>query len=644
MKPAKTILTTSHVLRVPRPPRRLGALAGLGLLLPIAFTAPAATRTTSAATATRTSAATATSSASTTTTAAAASSGGTSSMPNLGSTSSTPNAGGLINAGAGTYQVYTTNQPVSLTINNGLKGLSEEVIPDLADPDHRYFGLQLFWDQYAIECLRIDAGMKNTNLDAPITASMINGTFGNNGKVLVDFDLNADLTTTFFVDVDTAPGFTACSLLAALDSVADWFVMTFGGEVNDVTNSRDIAFEQLTLSASGLTGEVNVTLGLVDDAVQVTSVDKLTAVIGDMDYSGTALVEFLTRLAEAGINLVYDDIEDFVNTELNDTVIPDQEERLQNIVNDALDQNLSVDSTIPLGGFNAQVKLDPAQLRTSKDANTLTLDFNYDITSSAPNAPGVTNVTFRGSLSGTAEKTSSDFDLQIPHWTIAKSISEAARLGLFSTTTLTPLSTQPWTVGPSGSISVVNGRSTITTNSPSGFPMSMELHRGELLITVPMLFGGKVGGYTGSASADLQIYVEPVIPETNRTVYLAVTELEAVNVTGSLTTAGGVTVNLDSVMNTFLNNAAEKLEDEIGKIPLLPKTTKFAPHLGLELGVVLINDSHTTVGVNIVRLPGNSDDGLNFEPVENFGAGDPHLDEDDLPPLNDGGPIDRIYP
>lgn len=542
-----------------------------------------------------------------------------------------------------TYLIYSTNAPLALTINNGLKGLSEEVIPALADPDYRYFGNRYFWDDFAIECLRVDAGIKNSELDAPVTKSTINGSFGNNGKVLVDVDLDAEASTTFFVDVEKAPGFNSCSLLAAVDNVADWFVGLFGGQSTGSQTADDIAFEQLTLSASGLTGEVNVTLGLVGEAVQVTSVDKLTAELGAVNYSGTALAEFLARLADAGINLFYDDIEDFVNTELNDNFIPDQQDRWQTMVNDALLQNLSVDKQIPLGSYNAKVKLKPAALLTSKTDNTLTLDFNFDVTSSAPTASCASNVSFRGSLGGSALRSSADFDLQIPHWTLAKSIYEAARQGLFCTNTVTALSSQPWTVAPNGAITVDNGRSTITTTNASGFPMSQEFHHNELLVTVPLAFAGKVGGYQGSATADLQIYAALRIPAGDRSVYLDITEMEAVNVTGSMRTASGFTVDLSTILDAYLNQAADKLEEEIEKIPLVPKTTTFAEDLGLEISQILINDSHTTVGINIVPLESTEHSGWSMEPFINLND-DPHLDTDDLPPLNDGGIIDRINP
>ncbi|MFO1500436.1 MAG: hypothetical protein U1G07_18985 [Verrucomicrobiota bacterium] len=532
--------------------------------------------------------------------------------------------------------------PLALTINRGLAGLSEEVIPGLAEPDYFSFPNALFWDEEPVSCLRIDAGIKNSSLSAPVTPQSVTGYFGNNGKVFANVDLDSLIRTTFFWDVEVAPGFSACDLLGALDNVADWFVNLFGGTSGGSQTADDISFEQLTLSAEGLTADVDITLGLSGNSLRVTSVDQLNVEFGAINFSGTPLLQLLTELAATGVSLLYGDVTDFINDEINTNLIPEQESRLQDIVNVALEQNLAVDQTIALGTYNASVEVAPSALKSSRADNTLTMEFNFAIDSAAPTAGCAGALGFVSSPRGAAERSQADFDLQIPHWILAKVIYEAGRQGLFCQSTLMPGSSEPWTIKPNGSLRVENGRYTVTETSPSGFPMSMEYHRGDLLLTVPMLFTGDGAGYFGTATADLQVYFTLDIPEGDRSVYLVVSEINMGNVAGAMTFSKGRVVDMSSVLDTFLNAAADRLTDSLGAIPILPQVTAFADDLGLEIHQILINDSHTTVGVNIVPVITHTLEGTAIDPATNQG----HIrfpDEDDLPEF-DTGPIDRLDP
>ncbi len=532
------------------------------------------------------------------------------------------------------FLTYPDAAPLEITIN-GIAGLAQEVIPSLAEPSLVFYPDAYFWNDHAVSCLRIDVGAKDTYINAPVHPDTVTGYFGNNGKVFVDVDLNASMSTTFFWDVETAPGFTFCDLIGAMDNVADWLVGIIGGHGGGSQTPDDISYEELTVSASGLVADVDLTLGLVGDTVKVTDIDQLNVAIGEIDYNGTALVELITRLADAGVSLVYDDITDFLNEQLNENVIPDQEPRLKHMINTAIQQNLTVDQAIDLGPYAASIHVEPTQLLSSRSANTMTLGLGFDITSSAPTAPGAENLGFYTSPNGAPPSTSADFDLQIPHWVLAKAIYEAGRQGLFCQSALMPLSSTPWIVQPNGSLSVKNGFYYTTETTESGFPVGVGHHAGELVLTVPLEFSGKVGGYDGSATGDLKVYFKLAIPEGDRSVYIAATEVAVENVVGTLTTEAGVPVDMSQVLDTFLNAAADNLANSLAAIPILPRVTAFSDDLGLEIAQVSINDAYTTLGIDIVKLPDPEDDSGGFDlPQAHINDG-PHLDEDDLPEITD---------
>ena len=514
--------------------------------------------------------------------------------------------------------------PLAITINNGLSGLMEEAIPELASPDDYYFDSVMFLDDEKSGCFVATVGISPIHLYAPVTSGSISGFFGNNGKVFTDIDLDVSFDARFFWNIEVADGFNICDVVGFIDNAADFLVQFFSGNSNG-QNGDDISFEELTLTASGLEAETDFTLGLVGDTLQIQSIEKLTAEIGHLSYDGTALATYLAVLAEGVINLEVGDLTDTVNLVINELLLPSQEDRLVDFVNTAIAQNLTVEESVALGDFSATIEVTPSALKSSRSENNMTLEFAFDIASDKATDPCAEGLSFIGDRFGTALSTSSDFDIKLPHSALAKIFYEAGRQGLFCQSTLMPFSIVPWTVRPEGALSVENARWTETVTGSNGFQFSVVHHGGELVLTVPMVFEGDAFIYSGLATGDLKVYFKPIIKQ--RLVYVSVTEIDIENVSGTLTLPGGGTVNMTAIVDTVLSSAANILAARLGAIPLIPKTTAFDDDLGIELNVVSINDAYTTVGANIVELPEKQVATQSNGPLR-------YPDENDLPDLN----------
>ncbi|MBL9126004.1 MAG: hypothetical protein JNL97_00085 [Verrucomicrobiales bacterium] len=548
----------------------------------------------------------------------------------------------LANAAASTLLGGHPN--LAITVNRGLEGLSEDVIPALADPDVFGFDDLHFLDDERISCFVASVGVRSMQLEAPVTRRSVVGSFGNDGKVFVDIDLDAVFEGQFYWDIETAEGFNACDIVGAIDNAADFVVGFFGGETPGSRTPEDVSEERLDLTASGLVAEVDLTLKLDDDAVKIKTVDKLTAEIGALSVDGTALVEGLAILAQGVVTLAVGDVTDAVNTVINDFVLPEQQKRLKKLANTALDQNLHIQRSVAAGSFAATIEVDPVALKSSRSANTMTLEYALDVVPLASANPCGASLSFLADMHGVApQATSSDFDIHLPLWMLAKIFAEAGHQGLFCQSTLMPFSTQPWTVRPEGALSVENARTTETVVGSSGLPMSVVHHMGEVVLVVPLVFEGDGRTYTGRASGDLKVYLKPVIPPGQRLVHVDVTDIEVADVVGTLSLVRGGTVDLSGVLNTFLNSAADILAANIGNIPLIPKTTAFSEEFGIEIHAVSVNDSYLTVGANIVVLPPVSEDDGGFELVP-VGQGTPRYPDEDEIPGFDSGIRDRIDP
>jgi hypothetical protein len=549
-------------------------------------------------------------------------------------------------ASAGTFDQLWSTSPLAITINRGLAGLAEEVIPSLADPDEFDFADVYFLKNAALSCFVADVGVKDMHLSAPVNSQTVSGYFGNEGKVFSTVDLDASFDATFFWDLEAGDG-VLCDIVSAIDNAADFVVGLFGGDSSGSQTANDISYEELTLTAAGLEAEFDFTLALSGSRLSIADISKLTAEIGSLQYDGTALVEGLAILAEDVINLVAGDVTDVVNTVVNEELLPEQESRVQSLVNDALEQNLFMQNSVQLGEFDATIGVEASVLKSSRSANTMTMEFAVELTSDVATASCAEDLSFSSLSVGSAPSTTADFDIQIPHWLVAKIIHEAGRQGLFCHNTLLPFSTDPWTMRPQGALTVANARFTEVITSSQGYSMSVVHHPGELVVTVPVVFTGDGLTYFGSASADLQVYFKPVIPAGNRKVYMSVTEIDLVNVVAGLTLSSGAVVDMSGIVDDVLNTSADILQEKLGNIPLVPKTTSFTEDLAIELKLVSINDAYTTVGVNIVDAPvtntnsGGSSSGSDWTPggTNEFRP----LNEDEIPVI-EVQTLDRLEP
>lgn len=394
------------------------------------------------------------------------------------------------------------SKPLAITINHGLRGLAEEVIPQLARdlvpeviPDlaeqwgeefvptvvgfSSYYFPDITFVNESIACLQIDVGMKNTQLHVPVSAESISGFFGNNGKVFVDIDIDTAFETTLFSDIEEGPGFNACDVLGAVDNFFDGIVRLFGGNTSGSQTPDDISYEELTATAEGLEGNVDFTLELAADHLAVASVDTLDAEPGALNISGTSLATWLAAqtLSLFGTSLSASDLTDFANDAIDevlgfttDYVNRVQLPALQEVVDDALQQNLAIEEAVAFDEYQATIEVSPANLTSSRSENTMTMEFGFTITSDVTTHACASNLS-RGTSHTIQEAltTSSDFDLKIPHWILAHVLYEVGRQGLFCQETLMTAASEPWTVRPNGALTVANAYYTTEGTLPSGF-------------------------------------------------------------------------------------------------------------------------------------------------------------------------------
>ena len=167
--------------------------------------------------------------------------------------------------------------PLALTVNDGLRGLEEEVIPSLVEERIQFRTLQLL-DNFDLECLMADASIHDTVLEAPLAPASLDGEFGNGGRVRTDVDIDASFESTFTFSTWESGG-AGCDVIDVVEDVLD--ILDLGPA------HAEEPFEELTFSASGFDAEIDLRLALEGDEVRLASIDKLEASIGSVRTSGT---------------------------------------------------------------------------------------------------------------------------------------------------------------------------------------------------------------------------------------------------------------------------------------------------------------------------------------------------------------------
>ena len=514
--------------------------------------------------------------------------------------------------------------PLALTVNDGLRGLEEEVIPSLVEERIEFTTLTLL-DNYDLECLMADASIHDTVLEAPLEPAALDGEFGNGGRVRTDVDIDASFDSTFTFRTWESGG-VGCDAIDVVEDVID--ILDLGPA------HAEEPFEELTFSASGFDAEIDLRLALEGDEVRLASIDKLEASIGSVSTSGTESASLIADIAKGvatGICAVsqqladvlvrdeiadllgFDgefaiggieidvaalaasdpvrDITDCANLVLDTVVLPSQTAMIGNAIDDALRQSLAFEEAVPAPGAEVEIALAPLALTSSQGDDTMTLDFEVDVTSAASTDPCAADLSWSAGIpTGEAPYTASDLDLKVPHWVVAKTMYELGRGGLFCFSE----PTSSLAFEPDGALRVESGEEVVCDDDPARCWVE---HWNELRVTVPGRLTGGTAGSSGNASGNLVVYAK--LGLTGRSVDLDVSNVDVTDVSAVVTSPYGGSFDVSTVVSNEANDAADDAFPLAIPLPL-PRVTNLTDDFALEVGRQAVNDHFYTLGIDIV--------------------------------------------
>jgi hypothetical protein len=511
--------------------------------------------------------------------------------------------------------------PLALTVNDGLRGLEEEVIPSLVEERIEFARLTLL-DNFDLECLMADASIHDTVVEAPLEPAALDGEFGNGGRVRTDVDIDASFESTFTFRTWESGG-AGCDVV---DVVEDFFDILDLGPAH-----AEEPFEELTFSASGFDAEIDLRLALEGDEVRLASIDKLEASIGSVNTSGTESASLIADFAKGvatGICavsqqladvLVQDeiadllgfdgefaiggiaidvaalaasdpvhDITDCANLVLDTVVLPSQTAMIGNAIDSALRQSLAFEEAVPAPGAEVELALAPIALTSSQADDTMTLEFEVDV-SAATTDPCAADLSWSAGIpTGEAQSTPSDLDLEVPHWVVGKTLYELGRGGLFC---ITDPATS-FAFEPSGALRVESGEERVCDATTCWVE-----HWNDLRVTVPgRLTGGAVGS-SGNASGNLVVYAK--LGLSGRNVDLDVSDVDVTDVSAVVTSPYGGSFDVSTPVSNQANAAADAAFPLAIPLPL-PRVTNLTDDFALEVGRQEVNDHFYTLGIDIV--------------------------------------------
>ncbi len=520
--------------------------------------------------------------------------------------------------------------PLSITVNDGLSGLEEEVIPALVGSDRLELDDVMLLDDWVVPpgCATADAYLDEPTLVAPIDASSFDARFGNDGKILTDIDLDASFSTTFIYRASEAGG-ALCDAADAIEDVIDF--LTPGSEIPET------AYQEQHFEADDVTGEIDLTLALDGDELALASVDKLEASIGAIRTYGTDTTNLLAQIgmglatatcslgqalsplllddaiadllglegdtitiggveidltALADADPVYD-ITDCANLVVEAVLIPTESSLIANAIDTALRQNLAFEQSLG-AGLDVTASVQPAALHSSRADDTMTVEFDFAAEGNGPEDPCAANLRWSAGLAASdPPSTSRDFDLEVPHRVLAETLYEVGRQGLFCSGA-TPA--QPWIVEPNGTLTVESGEVRVCGERTCWIE-----HWGELLVSLPLSFQGDGVGASGDATGTLLVYLELFLED--RVLKADVTEVDVVDVVGTLTLPSGFPLDVSALVSTSLNTLADTIQRRLPVQPLLPAVTQLSDEFALELATIAMNDTYTSLGIDIIEAP-----------------------------------------
>jgi hypothetical protein len=514
--------------------------------------------------------------------------------------------------------------PLALTVNDGLRGLEEEVIPSLVEERIEFARLTLL-DNFDLECLMADASIHDTVVEAPLEPAALDGEFGNGGRVRTDVDIDASFESTFTFRTWESGG-AGCDVVDVVEDVFD--ILDLGPA------HAEEPFEELTFSARGFDAEIDLRLALEGDEVRLASIDKLEASIGSVSTSGTESASVIADFAKGvatGICavsqqladvLVQDeiadllgfdgefaiggieidvaalaasdpvrDITDCANLVLDTVVLPSQTAMIGNAIDSALRQSLAFEEAVPAPGAEVELALAPLALTSSQADDTMTLEFEVDVTSAAATDPCAADLSWSAGIpTGEAPTTAADLDLEVPHWVVAKTLYELGRGGLFCFSD--PATS--FVFAPSGVLRVESGEEIVCDDNP---PVCRVEHWNDLRVTVPgRLTGGAVGS-SGNGSGNLVVYAK--LGLAGRNVDLDVSDVDVTDVSAVVNPPYGGSFDVSTIVSNQANAAADAAFPLAIPLPL-PRVTKLTDDFALEVGRQAVNDHFYTLGIDIV--------------------------------------------